>query len=460
MVLDMVNEELKSSKDLDNVIADNFCGEMRSVLQCPECGSKSEKLEPFYSLALEVPLPRPYTVKTVVCGLDLRLSLFFLPVHFRTTTQQLLEQLSTSLQRRPSDLLLYVLTLRHELAVLGPRDFCFEELRGKTLMCYDVSGPEHSFVYATVEITHVKVEGVMGVPLVQRVSAQGHASLLATVQSLVERQCADWFGSEDVPMEEEEEDSSGDVSFSLPFVDLTRPRQTERCCSLSYFKGDAWRLVTPDVGIEPYARYRVRVLWEQPFVKLFDQNRVVCKRRAEEVAVEPNEDEEGGSLATIQDCVRRFLRGEKLGSSDLWICKHCRQKTAANKSMELSRLPNVLILQLKRFEFERHSKIDTFVSFPFDEELRLGEMVAEGQESDNVFELLGVVKHSGTLAQGHYTANVRWRGGWYDFNDATVKPIVSGAEQVHSSSVYLLFYQRKPCALDAPSLPKKARQND
>lgn len=60
-----------------------------------------------------------------------------------------------------------------------------------------------------------------------------------------------------------------------------------------------------------------------------------------------------------------------------------------------------------------------------------------------VYELVGVVNHSGEINFGHYTADCKnpINGKWYHFNDSSVSEISMG-EQVDSSSPYLLFYSK------------------
>lgn len=61
-----------------------------------------------------------------------------------------------------------------------------------------------------------------------------------------------------------------------------------------------------------------------------------------------------------------------------------------------------------------------------------------------VYDLVGVVNHSGEINYGHYTADCKnpINNRWYCFNDSSVSEISMG-EQLESSSPYLLFYSKK-----------------
>jgi len=60
-----------------------------------------------------------------------------------------------------------------------------------------------------------------------------------------------------------------------------------------------------------------------------------------------------------------------------------------------------------------------------------------------MYNLYGVVNHSGNVNFGHYTAYCKnWKTGkWYHFNDSSVSEI--SESEVVSNSAYLLFYERK-----------------
>lgn len=71
-------------------------------------------------------------------------------------------------------------------------------------------------------------------------------------------------------------------------------------------------------------------------------------------------------------CLRRFTFAEILdGTSDDWRCTECNSSSSrAVKQTSITKLPPVLTMHLKRFEFSGHqaraAKLETFVSFPLD----------------------------------------------------------------------------------------------
>lgn len=75
----------------------------------------------------------------------------------------------------------------------------------------------------------------------------------------------------------------------------------------------------------------------------------------------------------------------------------------ANKKLDLWKLPEILVFQLKRFKTSKYfvKKIDTFVDFPVDE-LDLSKYVEKGESC--LYELYAVSNHDGGIGLGHYTA--------------------------------------------------------
>jgi len=72
---------------------------------------------------------------------------------------------------------------------------------------------------------------------------------------------------------------------------------------------------------------------------------------------------------SVDSSLRLFLKEEKLGKDNEWFCPQCKDHRQAFKKFDLWRLPEVLIIHLKRFYFSMDSrekyKIDCKVDIPF-----------------------------------------------------------------------------------------------
>lgn len=168
------------------------------------------------------------------------------------------------------------------------------------------------------------------------------------------------------------------------------------------------------------------------------------------------------NATTIQQCFNTFTKPERLDENNQWYCSNCKNHVRAMKTMELWRLPNVLVLHLKRFEFKhalRRDKLDTLVDFPL-EGLDMTNHCSSTKESTfvdahvpAVYDLFAVVNHYGRMGFGHYTAFARqWdetgiSPEWNVFDDSTVQSIGNGKgggnQNVVSPAAYVLFYRRR-----------------
>ncbi|KAJ0961158.1 hypothetical protein J5N97_000842 [Dioscorea zingiberensis] len=109
--------------------------------------------------------------------------------------------------------------------------------------------------------------------------------------------------------------------------------------------------------------------------------------------------------------------------------------------MFILRAPNVLVIQLKRFEPIHGGKINRNIDF--EEGLVLSKfMSVRSQDPQPEYSLFGSIVHSGySRDAGHYYAYVKDASGrWYRCNDAHVSP--SCSQEVLSEKVYILFYIR------------------
>lgn len=155
---------------------------------------------------------------------------------------------------------------------------------------------------------------------------------------------------------------------------------------------------------------------------------------------------------SLYACLEAFLKEEPLGPEDMWYCPSCKKHQQASKKLDLWRLPEILVIHLKRFSYTRFTKnkLETFVDFPV-HDLDLSTYIANksARPSDH-YALYAVSNHYGNMGGGHYTAYVYHNGEemWYDFDDRHVLPL--SEDNVKSSAAYVLFYRRiQPSNLDA-----------
>ncbi len=152
---------------------------------------------------------------------------------------------------------------------------------------------------------------------------------------------------------------------------------------------------------------------------------------------------------SLYDCLECFSKEEQLDTRNMWYCPKCKKSVQATKKMDMYKLPDILIIHLKRFKHKASSmwssnkKIDDFVEYPI-AGLDLKRYLKSPPEisGDTTYDLFGVSNHFGGLSGGHYTATCynAALGKWLYFNDSYVS--YAGEEDIVSSAGYVLFYRR------------------
>lgn len=71
---------------------------------------------------------------------------------------------------------------------------------------------------------------------------------------------------------------------------------------------------------------------------------------------------------TLDKCIANFLKEDSLQCSqkdggDMYKCEKCKKSSQAKIKTELSKLPNILVFHLKRFQFPSMKKIGSKVKY-------------------------------------------------------------------------------------------------
>lgn len=137
---------------------------------------------------------------------------------------------------------------------------------------------------------------------------------------------------------------------------------------------------------------------------------------------------------TLQEALKAFFKVETLDGDNKIFCEKYNTKIKVEKQFLIQSTSKVLMIQLKRFEFNsetmQRKKITDPCSFP--NKLNVYPWTkCEDKESEEMFEyeLVGISVHSGTAEGGHYVAIIKERnrnspnyGNWLKFNDTNVNP--------------------------------------
>jgi len=141
---------------------------------------------------------------------------------------------------------------------------------------------------------------------------------------------------------------------------------------------------------------------------------------------------------SLEQSISRLSDPEYLADGNGYIFDGMKTKTDAIMNCQIDKLPDILIIQLKRFQYDvntwRRYKINNHFEFP--ENLSLLE---------KQYRIQGIVIHEGSADYGHYYSYIKNGDVWIEFNDSKVLTVESSDVFEKSfgkdrTSAYLLIY--------------------
>ena len=172
---------------------------------------------------------------------------------------------------------------------------------------------------------------------------------------------------------------------------------------------------------------------------------------------------------TISAALESCFATEIMDESNAYECSTCRKKRIAQRKQVISAPPSYLILALNRFMFDpnvyERRKITSSCEVPV--LLDVSRYIGQG---NGEYRLQGVVLHTGTPDNGHYTSIRRCKEKWILCDDSVTmeieqKAVLEMASGVSAESAYVLLYEQTEAARDEftwethPSVPTQHLKN-
>ena len=205
-------------------------------------------------------------------------------------------------------------------------------------------------------------------------------------------------------------------------------------------------------------------LLEEERINFFEENNIPVPQDISSIfSVSTRARTESEIPVALDECFKEFSKEEVLETER--YCSNCKAHRQVKKTMNLWRLPEVLILGLKRYKQGpgidmwgggniQRKKIDNFIDFPLEglnvrPYLSSRNPLLSGFSPDEcTYDLFAVCNHYGRMGFGHYTAVARnWDGddlspNWFSYDDDDVRRCTSLSD-VKSNAAYVLFYRKK-----------------
>ncbi|KAL1541002.1 ubiquitin-specific protease [Salvia divinorum] len=454
----------------DSIIVDVCQGQYKSTLVCPVCNKVSVTFDPFMylSLPLQSTATRSMTVTIFTCDGSALPAAYTLTVPKHGRCRDLIQSLSIACSLQFNEKLLLAEIRGHLI---------YRFLEDPMILLSTIKEDDHLTAYKIpkvlkktkfLQLIHRREEQgtgnaqspvgwkPYGTPLVSPISCddtitrsdiqqivhtmlspmlrtKGSGAMTTSNASVVASTKSHTDSSIAAPTKGEDGSSKPMLSEKLP---LQLVDENNACIDLTVGDDKVVKLSLPSMSI------LVFVDWSQNLLASYDTNHIenlpeVCKH----VHVSKKARNEPLSLYT---CLEAFLREEPLVPEDMWYCPQCKERRQASKKLDLWRLPEVLVIHLKRFSYSRSMKhkLDTFVNIPIHDFDLTNYVANKNNTQRQIYELYALTNHYGGMGSGHYTAHIKLldENRWYNFDDNHISPI--NEEDVKSAAAYVLFYKR------------------
>jgi len=150
---------------------------------------------------------------------------------------------------------------------------------------------------------------------------------------------------------------------------------------------------------------------------------------------------------TIFDCFDKHCERESLEGENAWFNETVNKKQNVHKRLLFWSLPNVMIIDIKRFipsyATGRMKKNQQFIDIPISN-VDFSKYVEGYAKETFIYDLYAICNHHGQIDGGHYSATIKNSNGkWYNFNDTQVKEILITDNIISGNTPYCLFYRKK-----------------
>lgn len=454
----------------DSIIVDVSQGQYRSTLVCPVCKKVSITFDPFMYLSLPLPSTTMRTMTLTIVSADgiTQPSPCTITVPKNGKCEDLIQALSSSCYLKDDETLLVAEIYNNRIIryLEDPTDSLSLIRDGDRLVAYrlpKVTNEDRLVVFMHQRIDEQYIHGKLssswkafGIPLVARIcnSVNGsdvynlYLKLINPFQIRSEGISNNSDSSEKTVIEEVKELkdaispvlSAGANGINETWVDPDSDAELQFYLTDDKGATRASKLVMDEPVTRLPRRLNLLVFWPEKKIEQYDTRLISSLPeifKSGFIARRPQES------VSLYRCLEAFLKEEPLGPDDMWYCPGCKTHRQASKKLDLWRLPEILVIHLKRFSYSRFmkNKLETYVDFPVDN-LDLSTYITHknGMVS-NHYMLYAVSNHYGSMGGGHYTAFVHHGGDqWYDFDDSRVSPIPE--DKIKTSAAYVLFYRR------------------
>jgi len=426
----------------DSVILDIFHGLLKSTVVCPECPKVSVTFDPTCYLSLPLPVKKERQVELFLVYLDPSKP----PTQFKVTCPKNgnMGELCTALGKLanvPAEGLMVTDVYNHRFHKIYSNDDQISQIMDRDdIFVYETNTTDPNYVTVPVYLREKKTgstyapTNLFGQPLLVSLPqtctvASLYEALLTKMSRYVTRPSPEDEWWKPVPKTETTESMEQGDSSS---VEESPSSETEPAKTSTNTNDDDDMLSDDEDNVDgPVKLFTLHLVNSygnaqiEPIDSYADESSVTLNAKNylsldwhpkaktkffnEKTAEDFSQDESWHGRATpkkqvikLSECLKLYTSSEKLGADDAWYCPNCQKHQQATKKFDLWSLPEVLIIHLKRFSYNRYwrDKIDTVIEFPV-KNLDMTPYVINSAHGQAVYDLLSVSNHYGGMGGGH-----------------------------------------------------------
>ena len=247
-------------------------------------------------------------------------------------------------------------------------------------------------------------------------------------------------------VEEEEDNKKNDknqntkIKYCSPFVIKILNKKTMSCAYCPWFRVCTGCILDPNyreyISIPKNCYIIIEWCRRVKVKQIKDENPLLCLNHS---SVKENVTEENNitKKISIYDCLDLFTKKEII--EDVF-CENCKEKQTFTKMLKIERIPEYLVISLKRFKYTTmfKSKIKCPIKFPLNGINLKNYLIENSQQNSKVYDLFAVVDHLGNLSGGHYHSIIKHNNKWIKYNDSTVSEVMRTFD---TQNAYILVYK-------------------
>ena len=228
-------------------------------------------------------------------------------------------------------------------------------------------------------------------------------------------------------------------NFCSPFLLKVVNKKTMSCAYCSWYKFCTGCILNPlyqdYFSISKNCYLIVEWCGKIKLKQIKDENILLCLNHS---SINDKKENNLNKVISIYDCLDLFTQKEII--EDIF-CENCKKNQIFTKILRIERIPQYLVITLKRFKYTMmyKTKMNCPIKFPINN-INIKPYITESDnpEINKIYDLYAIVNHIGNLSSGHYYSIIEHNNKWIKYNDSEVSDF---NRTFDTQEAYILIYK-------------------